>query len=304
MQIQSKDIERLVVQAGFDIFGITRAEYLPKGESHFCDWLERGYGDSLEYMQRYKELRFDASKLLPEGRSVVVCGVNYKSRYSIAKGRNNGAGVASYALMRDYHKTIRKRLKGVLKQIQSLYPQTEGRVFTDSAPLLEKQLALNAGIGWIGRQSLIINPQFGSFILLGEIILDKEVDQYNERIVANGCGECRRCIESCPVGAINEERMVDARICIASRTIEMEQAGELTLDGWAFGCDTCQNCCPHNRLTPIAVADDMQPIVTPPTDDEWMAMEQADFEKIAAGTPLKRSSLQRIQQNIRKNRGL
>ncbi len=287
--------------AGFDLCGVTRAEYLPDAAERFSEWLTNGNGEGLEYLHRNQELRFDASKLMEGGKTVVVCGVNYKNDLSLTQDLSGGVGVASYALMRDYHKTIKKRLKSLLKELQNLEPELNGRAFTDSAPLLEKHLAVKAGLGWIGRQSLLITPQYGSFVLLGELLLDQEVDMYDIEYQNVKCGECCRCVSSCPASAINDNKTIDTRLCIACRTIELDDAGDEPLAGWLFGCDICQRCCPYNQHTPFAINVDMQRTITPPTREEWQEMDDKEFDKITQGTPLKRSSLQRIKHNIKIN---
>ncbi len=299
--LKSADIKELVAKAGFDLCGVTRAEYLPLGADRFSEWLECGYGDGLEYLHRNQELRFDASRLMDGGQTVVVCAINYKGELSLTQDVTSGVGVASYALMRDYHKSIKKLLKVVLRELQTLYPGLNGRIFTDSAPLLEKGLAVNAGLGWIGRQSLLITPEFGSFVLLGELLLDQEADCYDVESQGGSCGSCRKCIDSCPSSAINDNRTIDTRKCIACRTIEWEDSGDEPLAGWVFGCDICQRCCPHNQRTPLAENPEMQRKLTPPTADEWMAMDDDEFAKFTQGTPLKRSSLQRIKRHVKMN---
>ncbi|MFI3290189.1 MAG: tRNA epoxyqueuosine(34) reductase QueG [Rikenellaceae bacterium] len=299
--LDSACIKRLASEAGFDLCGVTKAEYLPHAELRFSEWLASGYGEGLEYLYRNQELRFDASKLMDGAKTVVVCGVNYKSDLSLTQDLESGVGIASYALMRDYHKTIKKRLKSVFKGLQLITPELNGRVFTDSAPLLEKHLAVKAGLGWIGRQSLLITPKYGSFVLLGEILLDREVDIYDFEQSGDGCGSCRRCIEACPASAINNNRTLDTRLCIACRTIELEDSGDKPLAGWIFGCDICQRCCPHNQRSPLATNLDMRRTLTPPTRESWMQMDDKDFETFAQGTPIKRSSLQRVKHNIKIN---
>ncbi|MFR9603859.1 MAG: QueG-associated DUF1730 domain-containing protein, partial [Rikenellaceae bacterium] len=150
--ISSSLIKELASEHGFDMCGIAPATLLATNKVAFDRWMSSGYGQPLEYLKRYHEVRFDPSKLLDGGRSVIVCACSYKNDFSLGYDNPNTPKIASYALSRDYHKTIRKRLKRLLKCIQNLYPSTNGRVFTDSAPLLEKQLAVNAGLGWIGRQ--------------------------------------------------------------------------------------------------------------------------------------------------------
>ena len=125
-----------------------------------------------------------------------------------------------------------------------------GRAFVDTAPLAEKQLAVEAGLGWIGRQSLLVMPDLGSYVVLGELLLTDQTDRYDTPYAGSGCGACRRCVEHCPTGAIVSDRVVDTNRCIACHTIERQPAAEVTLDGWIFGCDACQSCCPYNRLSP------------------------------------------------------
>ena len=126
-------------------------------------------------------------------------------------------------------------------RLRAAEPALAGRAFVDSAPLVEKQLAVEAGLGWIGRQSLLVTPRFGSFVLLGELVLDAACDRYDEPLAGAGCGSCRRCVEACPTGAVCNDRAIDARRCISCHTIERTPAAEIALDGWIFGCDACQS---------------------------------------------------------------
>ncbi len=298
MPLQLKEVKRLAAEAGFDLCGATPAVHLADGEKRYREWLESGRGEGLDYLGNYLDLRFDASKLVEGAKSVIVCAVNYKSEYSLSKSE---CGVSSYALMRDYHKTIRRRLKGLLSILSREYG-VSGRVFTDSAPLLEKELAVRAGLGWIGRQSLLVTPQFGTFVLLGELVIDAELDSYDTPLEGRSCGSCRSCLDSCPAQAINDNKTIDARRCIASRTIEFDDCGMAPLYGWVFGCDVCQSSCPHNQSTPIYINEDMRPIITPPSAGEWQAMSAEDYESFTAGTPMRRSSLERIKRAIECNK--
>ncbi len=294
--IDKECIERLAHEAGFDLCGVTRAEPLgERCEEQFLGWLQGGNGDGLEYLHRNIDLRLDPSKIVEEGRSVILCGVNYKSPISLSEGQVDGAKIASYALMRDYHKTIKRGLKSLFNALQQIYPTLEGRPFVDSAPLLEKELAVRSGLGWIGRQSLLITPQYGSFVLLGELVINAKVDRYSEPYGRSSCGECRLCIDSCPAKAIREDRTIDARRCISAHTVEGIGQGEGDSDGWIFGCDSCQSCCPHNQRTPLATNPNFKPSLTPPSREEWLAMNEEEFLRLVAGTPLKRSSLERIR---------
>lgn len=298
--VNSSLIKKLAKEHGFDICGITPATHLQANQIAFDRWIAMGYGEPLEYINRYYDIRFDPSKLVESGKSVIVCAVSYKNQYSHGYDSPHTPKIASYALSRDYHKTIRKRLKKLLGALQNLYPNLAGRCFTDSAPLLEKQLASNAGIGWIGRQSLLISPEFGSFILLGEIVIDDNVDIYDTPYEENGCNGCHKCIDSCPVSAINNDRTIDTRRCISCRTVEIENNSKLALNGWIFGCDECQSCCPHNQITPQHNNPDFDPISTPPTTaQEWREMSEDDFIERFGQTPVKRGGLERIKRLLK-----
>ena len=248
--VESSFIKSVVAEVGFDLCGVTPAKAYPREGERLREWLSRGYGDDVEYMGRYLDVRCDSSKIVEGARSVIVCALNYHRESMVEDGVPR---IAAYAQMRDYHKTIRKALKEVLGRLQSEYPRLNGRVFVDSAPLFEKRLAVDAGLGWIGRQSLLINPTFGSFLLLGEVVIDCDVDCYDSVMDDHReCGECRACIDSCPAGAINEDRTIDTRKCISCQTIEVKGRSDRAYEGWIFGCDECQECRFHNQGKPIS----------------------------------------------------
>lgn len=172
--------------------------------------------------------------------------------------------IASYALARDYHTTIKELLSKLAEQLKTYSPLLRYRAFTDSAPLAEKSYAVRAGLGWIGRNSLLVTPNNGSMLHLGELVIDEEVDHYDMPMEATGCGECRRCIEACPNNAILDNRTIDTRRCISCRTIEREAEGEqVSLDGWIFGCDACQSVCPYNKRAALHTNPLFDPLFDP-----------------------------------------
>ena len=232
----------------------------------------------------------------------MVCAVAYKNRASEGYPPGCRTRIASYACAADYHATIRDRLRRMLAALKAAHPALEGRAFVDTAPLCEKQLAVEAGLGWIGRQSLLVTPQYGSFVLLGELILTDEADAYDAPFEGEGCGRCRRCLESCPTGALVRSRMLDTGRCIACHTIEKEPGTEVDLHGWIFGCDACQSCCPHNLRAPLHRDPAFDPLFDPLAMDEaaWLALDEARFGELFGRTPLTRSGLRRIQRNIRR----
>lgn len=189
----------------------------------------------------------------------------------------------------------------MLKELQVEYPQLQGRAFVDTAPLLEKQLAVEAGLGWIGRQSLLVTPQYGSYVLLGELVLNLAVDSYNEPYSGVGCGECRRCREACPTGALVGDMVVDTSRCISCHTIEAEPSQQIDLHGWIFGCDECQMCCPYNKRAALYRNPSFKPLCDPMAigSKQWLEMSEEEFSERFSMTPLKRSGLERIQRNVR-----
>ncbi len=303
--LKSSTIKDLALRVGFDLCGVVRCCHFAENEQHFLEWLAAGYGADLDYLGRNLDKRFDVARLVEGAQSVIVCAVNYKLPRSIDYPADGNTKVASYACNRDYHSTIKTMLNNLYSAMKEEVPSLRARAFTDSAPLLEKRLAVEAGLGWIGRQSLLVTPRFGTFVLLGELVIDCQVDCYDTPFKGERCGECRRCIEACPNGAILPTKSIDARRCISRLTIEKEAAvlvDKEKLNGWIFGCDECQSCCPHNRNTPYATNPDFAPPLYDPTTisaDEWLSMSEDEFAKRFGQTPLVRSGLQRIQKNIR-----
>ena len=269
-------------------------------EARFRDWLAEGRHASLAYLERNTDKRFDPARLVEGAHTAVVCAVSYKNAVSEGYPAACRTKIASYACAADYHATVRAMLARLFEELRGVWPGLRGRAFVDTAPLLEKQLAVEAGLGWIGRQSLLVTPRLGSFVVLGELILADEADRYDEPFEGTRCGRCRNCIESCPTGAIVAPRVVDAGRCIACHTIEREPASRIDLDGWIFGCDCCQSCCPYNLRTPLA----SHPAFRSPLDplafdrERWLRMTEEEFDAAFGLTPLTRSGLERIRRNL------
>ena len=300
--LDHRNIKRLAAGEGFDLCGIAPCRHLAENEARFREWLAAGYQSSLDYLERNADKRFDPRRLVERARTAVVCAVAYKNRASEGYPPGCRTRIASYACAADYHATIRDRLRRMLAALKAAHPALEGRAFVDTAPLCEKQLAVEAGLGWIGRQSLLVTPQHGSFVLLGELILTDEADAYDAPFEGEGCGRCRRCLESCPTGALVRSRMLDTGRCIACHTIEKEPGTEVDLHGWIFGCDACQSCCPHNLRAPLQRDPAFDLLFDPLAMDEaaWLALDEARFGELFGRTPLTRSGLRRIQRNIRR----
>ena len=289
-------------KVGFDIVGVVPAVALEEESQRFEEWLSKGNHSTLSYLERNREKRFDASQLVEGARSVVVCGVSYLSELSRGYPEGRGTKIASYALNRDYHLTIKEMLVALAEHLKNSAPQLKFRAFTDSAPLAEKSYARRAGLGWIGRNSLLVTPEYGSFILLGELVINEDVDEYDAPKEFVGCGECRRCIEVCPNGAISEQRSIDTHLCVSCRTIEpMAEGGAIDLDGWIFGCDACQSVCPYNQRAKLHTNPNFTPIVDPLSLDceAWHRMTEEEFTALASTTPMTRAGLERIKSNVK-----
>jgi len=298
--LDSSNIKKLAAAAGFDLCGVAPCRHLAEGERRFREWLAEGRHASLDYMERHAGKRFDPRLLVEGARTAVVCAVGYKNRAGEGYPAGHRAKVASYACARDYHTTIKAMLARLFADLKAGCPALCGRMFVDTAPLAEKQLAVEAGLGWIGRQSLLVTPRFGTYVLLGELLLCDEADRYDAPIEGPQCGDCRRCVDSCPAGAIGVSRMIDARRCISCHTIERRPAEGVDLHGWIFGCDDCQSCCPYNRRAPFHVNAAFDPLFDPVamTPADWQAFSEEEFAARFGQTPLTRSGLRRIQQNI------
>ena len=290
-------------RVGFDLVGVVRVEPLIEERKRFEEWLLAGNQSTLGYLERNVEKRFDVGRLVENSHSVIVCAVSYLSQYSRGYRDGYNAKIASYALNDDYHVTIKSMLCELADELKKDNPELRYRAFVDSAPVAEKSLAVRAGLGWIGRQSLVVNPRLGSMIHLGELVIDDVVDEYDRPMIGIGCGSCRRCVDACPNGAILDNRTIDTRRCISCRTIEREGCtDDITLDGWIFGCDDCQRCCPYNKNSAEYSNSQFAPLFNPAEmgADEWLAMSDEQFFEQFSATPLKRSGLPRIQQNVRK----
>ena len=294
-------IKALAHEVGFDLCGVAQCRVLEQDRRFFEGWIEEGYASSLDYLKRNIACRADARMLVEGAKSVIVCAVSYKNRVSDGYPDGHRAKVASYACTTDYHTTIKTMLFELCKRLKALDADLSARCFVDSAPIFEKRYAVEAGLGWIGRQSLLVTPEYGSFVLLGEIVMTAECDKYDSPLKVVGCGECRRCVEACPNGAI-KERHIDTSRCIPCATIEREREGaELPLNGWIFGCDECQSVCPYNRKAPYAKNEKFAPVFNPLelSSQDWLSLSESEFAEKYSATPLSRAGLERICKSMK-----
>lgn len=302
--IESAFIRQAAFDAGFSLCGVARARTLAEHGPFLDEWLRRGYESGMEYMRRDPQKRLDPSSLVEGAKTVVVCVVNYKNTAWDQTAEGRSPRIASYAYGRDYHATIKEMLSEVLARVREAYPAAKGRCFTDSAPLLEKAWAVEAGLGWTGKNSLLVTPLHGSFVLLGELVLDAECDAYDAPSSGDGCGTCTRCIDHCPTGAIRSPGVIDTGRCISRLTNERLPEGVSvapdTLHGWIFGCDECQSCCPRNARTPLSADPRFAPVIDPreTTDDFWQNLSEEEFNQIFGDTPLAHTGYAALRSRI------
>jgi epoxyqueuosine reductase len=271
-----EQIKELSRKVGFDLCGVAKCHIFKEDRTFLEEWIEEGYASSLNYLKRNINCRADATQLVEEAKSVIVCAISYKNAISDGYPGDHRAKVASYACTTDYHTTIKQMLFELCQLLKDINPNFEARCFVDSAPIFEKRYAVEAGLGWIGRQSLLVTPQHGSFVLLGEIVMTAECNHYDTPYEGVGCGECRRCVDACPKSAV-KERHIDTSRCISCATVEQSNERDNNdLHGWIFGCDECQTVCPYNRKAPYFTNPKFAPLFNPIT---MTAEEQANLTK-------------------------
>ena len=255
----------------------------------------------MSYMEKHAHLRKDPEKLVPDAKSVISVILNY---YTPRIQDDIDAPVVSkYAYGRDYHKVLKKKLKELLAYVKETIPDTRGRPFVDSAPVMEHAFARNAGLGWIGKHSLLISPEYGTYVFIGELIIDKELE-YDEKEVKDLCGNCRICIDECPTHAIQHGRIVDANKCISYLTIEnkdkIPEKFKNNFYNRVFGCDICQEVCPWNRKLTEHSIDDFMPReeMINMSEEEWKSLDEEKFHNIFRGTPVMRAKYEGLKRNI------
>jgi epoxyqueuosine reductase len=288
-------------ELGFDACGISRASRLDDDRERLRSWLDAGYHGTMEYMANYFEKRVNPAELVEGARSVVSVLFNYHT--NLKQEDPQAPVISSYALGKDYHFVLKDRLSKLLSYIQTDLAPCEGRVFTDSAPLLEKALAKEAGLGWIGKNSLLINPQMGSFLFIGELVLDLELT-YDEPFGNSLCGSCSRCMDSCPTGAIIAPALLDANKCISYLTIETKidipEALTNSLSNRLVGCDICQQVCPWNSKAKQNEVPDFspKPELLKMTALEWQNLEKSTFNRLFKGSAVERTGFSRMKRTL------
>ena len=285
---------------GFLSCGISQATFLEEEASNLEKWLNDGKHGKMKYMENHFDKRLDPRKLVPGAKSIISLTYNYFND-NFQKDKN-APKISKYAYGRDYHLIIKKKLKILFKELKKNFGDINGRVFVDSAPIMEKPWAAKSGLGWIGKNTNLISQKIGSYYFLAEIIVDLEFEY--DTPVTDHCGSCRACIDSCPTGALDIPYQIDASKCISYLTIELrdEIPSEFKgkMDNWAFGCDVCQDVCPWNRFS----QKHNEPLFNPNEElikmetKDWEELTEETFEVIFKNSAVKRTKFKGLKRNI------
>ncbi|MGK7394831.1 MAG: tRNA epoxyqueuosine(34) reductase QueG [Candidatus Cyclobacteriaceae bacterium M3_2C_046] len=296
----TKIFKQKATQLGFQYCGIAKATYLEDEAPRLENWLNQNQHGQMGYMANHFEKRLDPTKLVPGARSVISLLYNYypqqdfedKMHYKISK----------YAYGADYHFVIKKKLKELLQYVRQEIGDVSGRAFVDSAPVMERAWAKRSGVGWIGKNSLLLNKNQGSFLFLAELIIDLPLE--TDGPVKDYCGTCTKCLDACPTEAITAPYQVDGSKCISYLTIELkdqippEFKGKM--ENWIFGCDICQNVCPWNRFS----RPHQEPAFQPHPDlaqmnkKQWEEITEPVFNQLFKKSAVKRTKYKGLVRNI------
>ena len=300
----SREIKARARAEGFQKVGIVPADALSDERVRLEEWLRRGYQGEMSWMARDPVQRTDPRQLFPPARSVVVVALNYFTSHQHEDNPVTGK-ISRYAWGDDYHAVVGEKLKSLLAWIQEQWPEAEGKTCVDIQPMMDKAWAVRAGLGWIGKHTNLITRDLGSWVFVGELLLNLELAYDLER-EEDYCGSCTLCLEACPTGAIVEPYVVDSNKCISYATIEL-RAAEMPehirqdLDGWLYGCDICQDVCPWNRFEKVTDETRFEPRPGNVSADLSTILELSP-EVYAArfqGSALKRAKLSGLQRNAR-----
>ncbi|MEE8148899.1 MAG: tRNA epoxyqueuosine(34) reductase QueG [candidate division Zixibacteria bacterium] len=305
--MNSEKIKKMAYDRGFDLCGIVSPDDIPEAQQQFENWLSQGYHGEMSYMAKEPDRRSSPRQLLSGVRSIIMLGLNYYQPDS--NEIPNGHGIVSkYARGKDYHKVIARKTKELIAELRKNSDDLEDndfRWYVDYGPMLERSYAAKAGLGYIGKNSLLINKDYGSWIFLSEILTTLEIEPDNPYGIDHGqCGRCTMCIVSCPTRAIVEDGVIDSTKCISYLTIEKKGdiSGELSqkMQQRLFGCDICQDVCPKNRAAQFTVHQEfidggVGESLNPALIEQMQTRE--DFLALTAGTPLTRAKLDGLKRN-------
>ncbi|MFQ5491077.1 MAG: tRNA epoxyqueuosine(34) reductase QueG [Phycisphaerae bacterium] len=292
-------VRRLAKQAGFDRVGIAQAGPITRAD-YLRAWLDRGWAGRMDYLHRHFDRRTDPGVLLPGARSVIVVALNYHQQAPNRPEHPPTGQIAMYAWGDDYHRVVKNRL---LEMIDALRTQIDepfqAKACVDTAPILEREWAAASGVGWIGKNTLALHQDLGSYFFLGEIVTTLELPP--DPPATDHCGSCTRCLDACPTQAFPAPYRMDASRCISYLTIELRDAIPAEFHGpmgdWVFGCDVCQQVCPHNHRAPLSTAFTPRPPSPYPVLEEVLQWTPQDYSANLSHSPIKRAKLPMLKRN-------
>lgn len=287
---------------GFDKIGIGAAEALTVEADRLTTWLDNGFHGEMKWLEREPEKRSDPRNIFPDARSVIVVALNYNTDHQHGDSPETGK-ISRYAWGDDYHDVMREKLNELLTWIRTEIPECDGKICVDTAPMMDKAWAVRAGLGWIGKHSNLITKEIGSWVFIGEIILNIELD-YDTAIVDDHCGTCTACLDACPTSAIVTPYVVDSRKCISYATIELrteELPSDITenQNGWFYGCDICQDVCPWNRFEKPTTESRFEPRLGETSIElkDVLALTPDTYAERFRKTAIKRAKLPALKRN-------
>jgi epoxyqueuosine reductase len=297
----NNEIRNKAFELGFDLCGIAQVRPLEEYRDKLYYWIDHGFHAGMLYMERNREKRINPALLVDDAHTVIVTGMNYYSNY---KPENDQPVFARYALGQDYHHVVKDRLYILLDFIKRQRQDTDGRVFVDTAPVLEKAWAIEAGLGWAGKNSMLINRKIGSFFFLGIVIINTRLE-HDIPEPQDYCGNCRKCIDNCPTGAILENRTIDSNRCLSYMSIEhkgnlpseyAEHAGKRI-----FGCDICQEVCPWNNKAQETTVREFEPLpeILNYTTEQWGNITEEKFNRIFKNSAVMRTGYDGFMRNLK-----
>jgi epoxyqueuosine reductase len=297
---RSAVVKKHAKRLGFDFVGVSKAEFLEEEAPRLEAWLGRGHHGKMTYMERWFDKRLDPTLLVDGAKSVISVMYNY---FTEREQDSAAPRISKYAFGEDYHQVMKEKMRTLLAVIHDEIGDVHGRVFVDSGPVLEKAWAARSGLGWLGKNTNLINKGHGSFFFLGELVVDMELEP--DGPTTDHCGTCTRCIDACPTDAITEPYVVDGSRCISYFTIELrdevipaEFKGRF--ENWMFGCDICQDVCPWNRFStphrePAFVPKDE---VMQMSRSEWEEITEEVFDRLFRDTAVTRTGFKGLRRNI------
>ena len=285
---------------GFQDCGISKAAFLEEDAKPFEEWLKNNFHGEMSYMENYFDKRLNPTLLVEDSKSVISLSYNYFPDEKISTLDN--FKISKYACGEDYHEIIKEILREMVAELKEEIGDFHCRVFTDSAPVLERSWARKSGIGWVGKNANLITKQSGSFYFLAEIICDLQLEE--DFSTTDHCGTCTKCIEACPTDAIVSDKIIDGSKCISYATIELKneipEGFRNNMEDWMFGCDICQDVCPWNRFSTPTLQEKFQPntFLKNFKKEEWEELSQELFSEIFKKSPVKRTKFAGLKRNI------